>query len=63
MDVNVALDEMRAAIKTLHGGIAPLETIQLLELIAGRAEAIDGWLSMGGFLPSSWADIAEPVKL
>ena len=62
MDPNAALKEMRAAISDLQGITDPSVTIKVLEFIADRAEAIDGWLSMGGGLPSAWSDIAEPVK-
>ena len=63
MDPNAALKEMRAAISDLQKGITdPSVTIQVLEFIADRAEALDHWLTYGGGLPSAWADIAEPVK-
>lgn len=46
MDVNAALDELRAIINRRD----PEEYERALELV----EAIDQWLSKGGFLPNAW---------
>lgn len=55
MDPDACLKEMRAlAGAILVGDVAenqPHESCRLAELV----EALDGWLSRGGFLPAPWA--------
>lgn len=58
MDVNKALREMREAIATLReaaSGDSNDAEIQAGHAVADAAEAVDGWLSTGGFLPVAWA--------
>lgn len=54
MDVNETLRELREALAQWHlrgdveGALAAADTI------ATRAQALDEWLSAGGFLPDGW---------
>lgn len=62
MDPNTALANMRAAIaeyrRIADAGPSGLgQTIALAQIsteIAESADALDGWVSRGGFLPSAW---------
>lgn len=52
MDPNATLREIRELIKvwTPRSGLDPEDCHQLVQLI----EALDGWISKGGFLPDAW---------
>jgi len=62
MDPNTALANMRAAIAEYRRVDAERESglatfARLAEIgaeIAESADALDGWVSRGGFLPSAW---------
>ena len=54
MDPNVALDEMREALKTAGTTADNGEWIEAAERAMDRAAALDEWLSKGGFLPEGW---------
>lgn len=65
MDPNAALAELRAAMRQLEnsrqllGKEADLDAlwkaIVAADRLAESVEALDGWLSRGGFLPDAWA--------
>lgn len=55
MDPNAVLDELRAAIADYDATADVQEADAAAQRIANAAEALDGWLSMGGFLPVDWA--------
>lgn len=59
MDPDVALRELRAAIIE-HHRLADSDTpndavLSAAEEVVRYAEALDGWLSAGGFPPAAWA--------
>lgn len=57
MDPNQTLQEIRefiVAYNTLPDRTPEYRFAELLDDIATRFEALDGWLSTGGFLPDSW---------
>lgn len=64
MDVNAALDQAREALARIRAREARQDDIDPdlydqmndddAETIIDRFEAIDGWLSGKGFLPSDW---------
>lgn len=53
MDPNANLEELRGLYRTIldNGQDTFDDATRLAELV----EALDGWLSKGGFLPSEWA--------
>ena len=55
MDPNATLEEMR---RLMHAILNEVSTAQEdfanAERLAELVEAMDGWLSRGGFLPRSW---------
>lgn len=58
MDPNATLKEIRnlqaeVTRRRLAGG-STYHIADLLSAIAERCEALDGWLSKGGFLPDAW---------
>ena len=63
MDPDVALAEIRAAIALAREGLEKGTPVgnalafQHLSRAADAMEALDGWLSNGGFLPKVWSDI------
>lgn len=56
MDINAALANVRRlnalVLKAFDGGVLPDED-DILEL-ADQLQAMDEWLSKGGFLPTDW---------
>lgn len=66
MDANLALARMRDAIKAVRReqdeadeAFSERQLRNVLENLTDYAEALDGWLSTGGFLPSEWERKAE----
>lgn len=61
MDPNEALKNMRAKIERLRELQGRFETTSPSDIeeaandLADAAEAIDGWISKGGFLPLAWS--------
>lgn len=58
MDPNEALRQLRLLVKQLQAedGNPPYPTfVQHARDLAEYADALDGWLSHGGFLPTPWA--------
>lgn len=60
MDPNAALRNMREAISRTWEAEGEADRLAAAEDLAVAAEALDSWLSTGGFLPSGWA-AAEPA--
>lgn len=56
MDPNAALAELRAIVKDSHEveGDYDVHTVNRGERAIELFEALDGWLSNGGFLPTDW---------
>ncbi len=57
MDPDKALLELRAAFPILHNNWQPGENVDhdaIVETALAAAEALDDWLSKGGFLPIVW---------
>jgi hypothetical protein len=56
MDPNEALSNLRAAAERVNASLdaeQPVDEDDAREL-ADAAQALDGWLSRGGFLPDGW---------
>lgn len=60
MDPNVNLEEQRQIIATLLGGEGAGDADNLGMRLAELAQALDGWLSKGGFLPRAWGKREGP---
>jgi hypothetical protein len=50
MDPNATLAEIRALVAAIHSEATPERCGDLAELV----EALDNWLSKGGFAPDDW---------
>lgn len=61
MDPNANLEEQRRLVKLLLDGSITTDRARSVTAhrLAELIEALDGWLSKGGFLPESWAQQAE----
>jgi hypothetical protein len=60
MDPDTTLKGIRAYIRAANeNGLTLDEKFELIELI----EALDEWLSKGGFLPSAWAFSVPPLVI
>lgn len=55
MDVNETLARLRAAVSQTRLASNSEEAAWLGEQLAESFEALDAWLSKGGFLPTDWA--------
>lgn len=57
MDINTALEEMRQWVREMDRRTTAGEQVTLDEFVEvlEQFEAIDGWLSSGGFLPEAWS--------
>lgn len=58
MDPNETLNEIYDAISDFEkeDGMAPESRDILASVIVEKFIALDGWLSVGGFLPTKWRD-------
>lgn len=54
MDPNATLAEIRKRLTVLDGCMRKGERSMLAGELAELVEALDGWLSRGGFLPTAW---------
>lgn len=54
MDPNATLAEMRGIVEQWNTNAPGDEAYHLLSLLTDHVEALDKWLSSGGFLPSVW---------
>ena len=63
MDPNIALDKLREMCRRALDEDSP-EDIEsdLAEDICEAFEALDQWLSNGGFLPSEWRQPADTLR-
>lgn len=55
MDPEEALKNAREALDVLRGSVDNNELEAASADLADAFEALDGWLSKGGFLPTAWA--------
>lgn len=60
MDPNEALRKLRELVMHVQGGVAPEELVEQFET---QFEALDNWLTRGGFPPEAWSGPAEIVAL
>jgi len=65
MDPNANLEEQRELVATINkerddGASDPDELIQAALRLTELVEALDAWISGGGFLPREWATSANP---
>lgn len=56
MDPNEALKQAREALQTWDNSLDRDEARDAAEQLARTFEALDQWLSRGGFLPNAWSD-------
>lgn len=56
MDPNTALTEIRRAVAETDDACYACCASASLRDVLDRFEALDEWLSTGGFLPAQWAD-------
>ncbi len=55
MDPNVTLLELRRKMTVLkEGNISTKDKDRLLDALVEEFEALDEWISRGGFLPTDW---------
>lgn len=55
MDPNAALEKIRSIVRFTRGPSADMQTpSELLEDLVEAVDALDGWLSKGGFPPRDW---------
>ena len=61
MDPDVCLDNIHDTIEKIDWAGNDSEIAVYVEDLAGYIEAMDSWLSNGGFLPSKWSKASAPV--
>jgi hypothetical protein len=54
MDPNWTLTELRNAIGDYRNAISMSEVERAAHILADNLEAMDNWLTKGGFLPADW---------
>jgi hypothetical protein len=54
VDPDQALRDLRAALRDWHRS-HPQDRLDALRDVATAAEALDDWISDGGFLPTDWS--------
>lgn len=56
MDPDAALEEIRSLLKEYTNADNPdaLDLVDLLDALTTEVEALDKWISDGGFLPAPW---------
>ena len=54
MDPNATLAQIREALTTYRANLYSKAGREALQDLAELVEALDGWLSGGGFLPNEW---------
>jgi hypothetical protein len=65
MDPDACLEEIRKLLKTWHEMSDADEPFgDHLDMLCERVEALDDWLSKGGFMPTAWVAVErlEGVK-
>jgi hypothetical protein len=55
MDPNAALAKIHSILRAHAGDDVLTLTTEETETLFNHIEALDGWLSRGGFLPQAWA--------
>ena len=61
MDPNKTLFALRGLLANVRNGtVRPDEQAATLEVMAGAFEALDYWLSHGGFPPAAWEGTHDP---
>ena len=55
MDPNTTLHELRELVARVQGGLGRVEP----EEFAERFDALDGWMSKGGFVPDAWRETRD----
>lgn len=55
MDPNAALEQLREAIADAANPDQYTDREVAIEQVAEYFEALDGWLTQGGFLPAAWS--------
>lgn len=65
MDPDEALRQLRAAVETYHATVnqdgRDADQEAAAWSMAEHADALDGWLARGGYLPADWAGSAGPT--
>jgi hypothetical protein len=57
MDPNKALEDAREAVEVLNADTSTAARVMdAYEKLHASFEALDGWLSKGGFLPDAWCN-------
>lgn len=54
MDPNAALESMRAAVREYWASTDSGPVNPAADALAEYFDALDGWISKGGFLPDAW---------
>ena len=54
MDPNATLARIREIVRALNAASPPQDVAPLAFELAELTEALDDWLSAGGFLPTGW---------
>lgn len=54
MDINTALAELRSAIRQWGLARDTNDALHYASVIVDQTQAIDEWLTNGGFLPTDW---------
>jgi hypothetical protein len=54
MDPNANLEELRRKLNVLRGPLSTKDRNRLLEAFTEEFEALDEWITKGGFLPEAW---------
>jgi len=63
MDPNATLKQLRDLLEKWYStDHTPDQVIELLSHVADRAQALDTWMSNGGFLPDAWCELKDDVK-
>lgn len=55
MDPNETLQRLREAVEKYQESTEVEDALSILAELVDEFEALDGWLSKGGFLPEAWA--------
>jgi hypothetical protein len=62
MDPNAVLARLRALFRGLDDGSSYDDALATIEEAQQSFEALDGWLSKGGFLPEAWRNKTNPYE-
>jgi hypothetical protein len=59
MDPNEALRQLRTAITTYRVALDPATARDAADRMADHADALDQWLTQGGFPPTAWRQVDQ----